>query len=256
MATPEPGRGQRLAAARAADRARKRLVEDVERLCADAGISLEALANAAGVPASYLRRIMSGHARPSIETYTKVAVALGADLATRMYPNTGPLIRDRHQARMVEALLATLHPRWRATIEVGVRQPVRGWIDVVLSDDREGAIVAAEVESDLRRIERSVRWARMKADALPSWDGWSIGSTPRTSQLLIVRRTRSTERTSTEFARQLAAAYPGHPQDALAALRGTTPWPGATLVWANLDSNGVRFLPMRLATLKSVRAGA
>ena len=245
MASLAPGRAQRLAAARAADRARNRLIEDVERLCGDAGITLETLANVAGVAASYLRRIMSGRARPSIETYTKLAVALGADLATRMYPNTGPLIRDRHQARMIEALLAILHPRWRATTEVGVRSPVRGWIDLVLSEPRTAEIVAAEVESNLRRIEQMVRWARMKADALPSWEGWPIDVTPRMSQLLIVRRTRSTGRTSTEFARQLAAAYPAHPQDALAALTGTIAWPGAALIWAHVDANGVRFLPMR-----------
>ena len=245
MTAPEPSRTQRQAAARAAGRARERVVEDIERLCADAGIPLETLANAAGVPASYLRRIMAGDARPSIETYAKLALPLGADLSTRLYPNTGPLIRDRHQARIVEALLAQLHPRWRATTEVGVRQPARGWIDVVLSEPREAQIVAAEVESDIRRIEQLVRWARMKADALPSWERWPADATPRISQLLIVRRTRSTRQTAIEFAGQLALAYPAHPQDAFAALTGTTAWPGSALVWAQIDGDRVRFLPTR-----------
>jgi transcriptional regulator with XRE-family HTH domain len=221
------------------------LIDDIERLCSDAGIALETLANAADVPASYLRRIMSGNARPSIETYAKLAVPLGADLAARLYPNTGPLIRDRHQASIVEALLAQLHPRWRATTEVAVRQPTRGWIDVVLSEPRDDQIVAAEVESEIRRIEQQVRWAQMKADALPSWERWPIGSVPHVSKLLIVRRTRSTRQTAIEFAAQLAVAYPAHPEDAIAALTGTAPWPGSTIVWAQIDRDRVRFLPTR-----------
>ena len=52
-------------------------------------------------------------------------------------PNTGPLIWDRHQARIVEGLLGKLHPRWRPATEVGVTRPARGWIDVVLHDARE-----------------------------------------------------------------------------------------------------------------------
>ena len=44
-----------------------------------------------------------------------------------------------------------------------------------------------------------------------------------------------------EFAGQLRTAYPAHPDDALAALAGTEPWPGAALVWALVDKAGARF---------------
>lgn len=238
-------KAQTLAAARAAKRARAKLVEDVERLCADAGITLAALARAAGVPYGHMWRIMSGKAAPSIETYAKLAIPLGADLSTRLYPNTGPLIRDRHQARILEALLAQLHPRWRAFTEVPVWKPSRGWIDVVLHEPHEGRIVATEVESDIRRIEQQVRWARSKADSLPSWDGWPVDSAPQISQLLIARRTRATGTVANEFARQLNLAFPAHPADALAALRGTAAWPGSALVWAQIDAKGVRLLATR-----------
>lgn len=53
-----------------------------------------------------------------METYARLAAALGADLSARLYPNTGPAIRDRHQAGIPEALLALLHPRWRPHTEV------------------------------------------------------------------------------------------------------------------------------------------
>lgn len=240
-----PPKGQLQAAARAAAKARTKLVEDIERRCADAGITLAALARESGVPYPHLWRMMAGKAKPSMETYAKLAIPLGADLATRLYPNTGPLIRDRHQARIAEALLPQLHPRWRPATEVGVWQPSRGWIDVVLHDPREGILIATEVESDIRRIEQQVRWAKMKSDSLPSWEGWPRDGSPQVSQLLIVRRTRATRAIATEFARQLALAYPAHPEDALAALTGTAPWPGSALVWAQINPDRVRFLPTR-----------
>ena len=63
-----------------------------------------------------------------------IAAALGCDLSVRMFPGTGPRIRDRIQVAMSEALLASLHPRWRAQPEVPVYRPVRGVIDLVLTD--------------------------------------------------------------------------------------------------------------------------
>jgi transcriptional regulator with XRE-family HTH domain len=233
------------AAARAAAKARGKLAEDIERLCTDAGITLAVLAREAGVPYPHLWRIMAGKAKPSIETYAKLAIPLGADLAARLYPNTGPQIGDRHQAAILEALLRELHPRWRPHTEVLVRRPERGAIDCVLVEQREGLIVATEIESDIRRIEQQVRWARMKADSLPSWDRWPGDGTPNVSQLLIVRRTRTTQRTALEFARQLVVAYPAHPEDALASIRGTAPWPGATLVWARVEGGRARLLTSR-----------
>lgn len=254
-----PTRAQQLAATRAAARARAKLVEDLERLCSDAGISFAVLARAAGIPHSYIARIMAGTSAPSIETYERLAIPLGADLSMRLYPNTGPSIRDRHQARILEALLGQLHPRWRASTEVAVWKPARGWIDVVLHDPGGNRFVATEIESNIRRIEQQVRWGRMKAESLPSWNGWSTEANPpraatrderadpgpQISQLLIVRQTRATRDVAREFAGQLNLAFPAHPADALAALGGTAPWPGSALVWAQIDAKGVRLLATR-----------
>jgi len=181
-----------------------------------------------------------------MDTYAKLALALGSDLSARLYPNTGPSIRDRHQARMLEALLAQLHPRWRAYPEVAVRRPSRGWIDVVAHDDRAGVLVATEIQSDLRRLEQLLRWFPEKVASLPSWEGWTqIGALAAPSQLLIVRSTRTTRTIGREFERQLAAAYPAHPADALAALTGTVSWPGNALVWAEIERDRVRFIGRR-----------
>jgi transcriptional regulator with XRE-family HTH domain len=233
-------------AARAARRARAALAEDIERQCADAGLSHAQLARAAGVPASVISRTLAGLTRPSLETYARIAAALGSDLATRLYPTTGPAIHDRHSVPILEAVLRDAHPRWRPLTEVRVRSPGRGWIDLVLHEARERVALASEIQSTLGRIEQLVRWHREKAASLPSSDEWaSLGDGPAVSQLLIVRWTRATRDAASAADSQLRLAYPAHPDDALAALTGTVPWPGSALVWARADGGQVRLVGRR-----------
>jgi len=235
------------AAVRVAQRVSRAFVQDVDRLREDAGISVPVLAAAAGIAPQYLRRVLAGDACPSDRVRARLAVALGADLSLRLYPNTGPLVRDRHQARMAEALLAVRHPRYRAFTEVPVRRPSRGWIDLVLHDGAAALAIASELQSELRRLEQLVRRASEKAASLPSWEGWAaLGASPQVSRLLVVRRTRQTRAVAADFARQLRVAYPAHPDDALAAL--TTDglaWPGPAMVWAEVTSGGARLLAGR-----------
>ena len=223
---------------------------DVERLRLDAGLPRARLAAEAGVDDSYLRRVEQGTVSPSIETYARLAAALGADLAVRLYPNTGPAVRDRHQAGILEALLASKHARWHAYPEVAVRRPSRGWIDLVLHDARERTIVATEIQSELRRLEQLVRWSGEKAASLPSWDGWAhLGEPPTVSRLLIVRQTRTTRRIADQLRRQLVAAYPADPRDAPEALTtSTVAWPGAAVLWA--AGRGSAADPWRIAALR------
>ena len=222
-----------------------RLVDDLRRLCEDAGISQRQLARATGIGSSYLSRILRGQARPSVETYAALGAALGADLAARLYPTTGPAVRDRHQAPILECLLGMIHPRWHPFTEVAVRKPSRGWIDVALHEPRENVLVATEIESEINRLEQQVRWSGEKADSLPSWAGWASLGEPTVSRLLVVRWTRATREVARTFPRQLAAAYPAHPADAIAALTGGVPWPGPALVWARLDRGRVRLVGER-----------
>lgn len=234
------------AARRGAAGVRSRLAEDLRRICEDAGVSQAMLARASGLSQAFISRILDGSVRPTIETYLRLTVALDADFHARLYPNTGPRLRDRHQARITEELLRAHHPRWRSFTEVRVRRPARGWIDLAMHEPRERVIVASEVQSDLRRLERLLRWSADKADSLPSWDGWStLGEAPEVSRLLIVRWTRATRRTAAEFARQLRIAYPAHPDDALEALFGTAPWPGPACIWARIEADGVRLVAGR-----------
>jgi len=227
------------AALEASRRVHRRLGEDVLRLRSDAGVTRAELARGSGVDPSFLRRMETGTAEPSIRTYARLALALGADLSGRMYPTTGPTIRDRHQSRIAEALLLVRHPRWKAFAEIAVRSPSRGWIDLGLFDPHASQFVATEIQSELRRLEQIIRWSGEKAAALPSWEGWPhLGVQPQVSSLLIVRDTRANRDVAKEFRRLLAAAYPADPEDALAALSGVAAWPGSAVLWAAIRGSG------------------
>ena len=210
------------------------MADDIVRHRADAGITRAELARAAGVDRAFLRRIEAGAASPSVDTYARLAIALGDDLSVRLYPNTGPTIRDRFQSTIAESLLSLVHARWRRFAEIAVRRPSRGWIDLGLFDPGAMLLVAVEIQSELRRLEQLIRWGAEKAASLPSWDGWSqLGGEVATSQLLIVRDTRATRAIGREFRRLLRAAYPADPVDALHALQSVTAWPGSAVLWAS-----------------------
>jgi transcriptional regulator with XRE-family HTH domain len=239
---PDPER----AAAEATRAAYAKLRNDIRGQMQDAGLSARQLAAAAGMDHGFLGRILAGDTHPSIRTIARIGVALNADLSLRLYANAGPHIRDRWQAPMLEEVLRVRHPRWEAYPEALVSRPVRGWIDVALHAPRERVLVATELQSELRRLEQLVRWQAAKAAALPSWEGFDhLGEEPRISQLVIVRRTRATREVAAQFGRQLRAAYPAHPDDAVAALVGSAAWPGAALAWMAVDAKGARLVPGR-----------
>ncbi len=225
---------------------RRALAEDLTRLREDAGITRSAVARVAGVDPSMISRVEAGTVDPTLETYARLAASLGADFTSRIYPHSGPMIRDRHQVRMAELVLASAHVRWHPTPEVAVRHPVRGWIDLALHDPVSRALVAVELESGLRRIEQLIRWSGEKANALASssmWQAWhEAGGSPQVSRLLVVRWTRANRDAASAARRVLADAYPADPRDALEALTTTTTWPGSALVWARIDAGQARLV--------------
>jgi hypothetical protein len=166
---------------------------------------------------------------------------LGLDLSVRLYPTTGPLIRDRHQAAIGEALIRTLAPDWVRAVEVPVHRPARGVIDAMFA--RPGVVVATEIHTDLRTIDQTLRWATAKAESLPSadrWDQLSNGGRAVIERLLILRSTRHNRELVRTHAETFRAVYPADPHEALRALTGRAPWPGSCLLWATTDARGVR----------------
>jgi transcriptional regulator with XRE-family HTH domain len=206
---------------------------EVERLRTDAGVTRAELARAAGIDASFLREIEAGDAKPSLETCLRIGRGLGADFPLRLYPNTGPALRDHIQAAIAEATLRDAHSRWIRFAEIAVRQPTRGWIDLGLHDPPQAHFVATEIQSELRRFEQLVRWSEEKVAGLPSWEGWPrLMPRPAVSCLLIVRDTRTNREIVDTHRSLVRASFPADGRDALDSLLGTAHWPGAALLWA------------------------
>ncbi len=232
--------------ARSARDTRRAIASDIERAREDAGLSLRQLAAAAGVSHATLLSVERGGHDPTTEVIARLATALGMSLSMRLYPGTGPLLRDHLQAAMLEALLAIAHPRWRRRPEVAVYRPVRGVIDLVLDALGEPR-VAAEAQSDLRRIEQQVRWSKAKAEALRESaardrDAHEAPARP-VGRLLLLRSTTRTRAVVAEHAELLRAAYPACAGDAYAALTGEAPWPGDTILWCRVESGHSTVLP-------------
>ena len=231
----------RNSAGRRAARLRRQLGEQIHAYRTDSGLSLRVAADAAGVSHTYLGQIEAGEREPSISALTAISEALGADLSVRLYPNTGPRVRDHIQARIVEELLRVAHPRWSRHTEVPVYRPARGRIDVVLYDQAAALMVATEVHSQLRRLEQQLGWAQLKAESLESADLWrTTATTPTVSRLLVLRSTKATRQIAARFEATLRTAYPAATSALHAALVGETPWPGPGILWADVTGDDVR----------------
>lgn len=191
----------------------------------------------------FLARVERGSREPSISVLAAIADALGADLSVRLYPNTGPRVRDQIQAAIVEELLRIAHPRWKRYTEVPVYRPARGRVDAVLHDPRGAVAIATEIHSQVRRLEQLLGWARLKAESLPSADLWGrLERQPAVGQLLILRSTRATRDLARRFESTLRTAYPARAADVYAAVTSDGEWPGAGLVWADVTRDVVRII--------------
>ena len=225
---------------------RRMIGRAVRDLREDAALTRAAVAESAGIDASFLGRIECGSREPSLSTLTALATVLGADLSVRLVPTTGPRIRDRIQAPMVESLVRVVHARWRPMPEVPVTRPARGVIDLVLADRATPLLVASEMQSELRRLEQQIRWHREKEASLPSSAAWreaARGDEPATSRLLVLRSTRQLRELATSYEATLRAAYPARTRDVLDALIGPAPvWPGAGIVWMRVESGRAELL--------------
>lgn len=216
---------------------RRAVGRSIRQLREDAGLSLSAVASAAGIDRTFLRRLELGERGASVRTLATVLAVLGADLSIKGFPTTGPRIHDRFQAPMVEGLLRVLHRRWVRTPEVPVLRPARGVIDLVIADPAEPVVVGAEFQSELRRLEQQVRWHREKESSLPSADLWSrVDPATTTSRLLVLRSTAATRELARTYEATLGAAYPARTPDVTAALTGPgRRWPGPGIAWMRVE---------------------
>lgn len=195
----------------------------------DAGISQRALALAAGLGPSAVRQVEEGRHEPTIGVLARLAAALGGELAVRFYPGTGPRVRDHLQSAMLDGLAARLHARWTASPEVWVTAPIKGVIDLLLTD-RAGRSVVCEAHSELRRVEQQLRWIGAKVEAVTQASG------PPPSSLLLLRDQPATRAVAIQYADYLAKAFPARHRDAIDALTTDAAWPGASIVWMHVTA--------------------
>jgi Helix-turn-helix. len=217
---------------------------EIRRMCVDAGLTQRRLAALAEIDHGFLSLIERGLREPSLAVLMAIATALGGTVNIRLYPGTGPRLTDPIQARISEALVRILHPRWIRMLEVPVYRPVRGVIDLVAHDRAANIVVATEIQSQMRRLEQQLRWSNEKADALPSAAFWRFAdSAPTIERLLILRSTRINRELATRFAETLAIAYPAASSAGYRALTTPdAPWPGSALLWATVHGETTRIL--------------
>lgn len=228
-------------AARDAQRIRRALGDELRRLRQDSGLSLSELARAALVSKAHLSDIENARREASLTILCRTSSVLGASLGVRLFAGTGPLMRDHIQVAMISALLRELHPRWQATPEVAVHQPVRGVIDLVMdsahaTDRASSPLVACEAQSELRRLEQQLRWAKAKAEALGEARQRSV------SRLLLLRLTRATRQLAAEHAELLSISWPARCADVYSALTQGTDWPGDGLLWCRVEASAATIL--------------
>ena len=231
---------------RRADDLRRAIGAQIAQLRQDANISKRRLAEAGGIPQSFLSRIERGLAEPSLAVLVAIGGPLGADLSLRLHPGAGPRIRDRLKAPITEELIRRSRGGWRSVPEVSVWRPARGVIDVVLARPAE-IVVAVEIQSEIRRLEQHIRWAKQKAESMPSCEAWPMlsGGAAETpiSRLLILRSTKTTRELVRTYSATFASEFPARSIDAVRAIADPdVPWPGAALVWASSVGGHIRLL--------------
>lgn len=215
---------------------------EIRRMRSDAGLSQRRLAALAGIDHGHLSLIERGLRESSLAVLIAIATALGGTVSLRFFPGTGPRIADPIQARVTEAFVRILDPRWTRMVEVPVYRPARGVIDIVTHDRAAGIVIATEVESELRRLEQQLRWSNEKAESLPSAEFWRfIEGDPRIDQLLVLRSTRTNRQLAERFSETLAVAFPASPIEAYRALtRPDVAWPGSAILWATVEGDTAR----------------
>lgn len=223
--------------------ARTTIGRDLSRLRQDAGLTQAAVARAAAVSPAHLCGIEHGSVEASTDILVAIADVLGADLAVRAYPTTGPRLRDHIQAAIGEALLRLVRPRWRPYVEVPVQRPARGYIDIVLTEAAPPLCICTEIHSALPRLEQALRWAQDKAGSIRSADLWrAVPPETEVSRLLVLRSTSATRDLARRYRETISTAYPARSADVFEAIAGRGSWPGPGILWARVEGGRAELL--------------
>ena len=149
------------------------------------GLSLEEVAAAAGITASYLARIERGRVNPTIDAVESVSQALGIqiflDIRAPVFlatPGKSDLVHARCSAYVDRRLRAAGRLTAREVRIVDGRY--RGWIDLLAFDPSTGSLMIIEIKTrldDIGAIERQLDWYERAAGDIASDRGWAVRST-------------------------------------------------------------------------------
>jgi hypothetical protein len=146
------------------------------------------------------------------------------------YANSGPLIRDAAQARIVEAVLAGVERQWRGTVEAPVPGMDRRSIDLRL--DGPTATVLCEVETRVGSLEEIIRELHAKRDAIRTAIAPNARARLPIHVVLIMPRTRHHQAIVRDHPRTIQAALPMRSEAISAALdNAACPWSGDGILW-------------------------
>jgi transcriptional regulator with XRE-family HTH domain len=149
-------------AARAANRIRATLAEELRTVRIGAGLSQADVARVAGISKAELSRIERGRAPwLTVDALCRIAAPLGLDVSVRLFP-AGEPIRDRAQQPLLGRLRARMAPLLRWQPEAGIPLPGdrRAW-DAMIHGP--GWRLAVEAESRLHDIQALERRIALKA---------------------------------------------------------------------------------------------
>ena len=199
--------------------------EEFREIRIRAGVSQAAVARGIGVVRSVICRLEQGDPDVAPRIRARAAALLGADFRLAVYPGAAPLLYDAAHARIVEAVLALRHPRWRATVEAPVPGTGRRSTDIRL--DHEDDTVLMEVESHVRAFEAIIREGAEKRVAV-------LAAEPgrRVYVVLVLPPTRHHRALASTHPEIVRAAFPAASTEIAQAL--ATPsaaWPGDGILW-------------------------
>jgi transcriptional regulator with XRE-family HTH domain len=129
-----------------------------------AGLSQRQAAALAGISQTFVSSVERGVRCPTFMIASRVAAAVGHDLAVRIYPAGGVRIRDSGQVAVLEQIVADTAPAWHSHLELPIGETDRRAADLVLEGPTE--ILHVEAEGGIADLQAQLRAAQLKRVAL------------------------------------------------------------------------------------------
>jgi transcriptional regulator with XRE-family HTH domain len=174
------------------------------------GMTLQQVADRAGVSWSTAARAQAGDSTLGLGTLCAVTEAVGLDLVLSAYPGSQHSLRDLGQLILVEQVMAEAHASWQPSVELAVGDHGRA-IDLVLFGASE--ILACEIERAAIDFQAQFRRADLKRRELAE-------SHRRPIRLVMVIEDKRRNRAGLEAHSDVVhARLPAGPREVLRSLR-------------------------------------